>query len=436
MPLGAAAAAVGGQILGAKLSHYANADLQSRQFAEQEKLQQRAVEANAAAVRNQAPLQVTGMQQAGLNPASVAGTGAPVVSPGAAAGASTQLGSVFDGLSQLVQAIKQPSETEKVYAETGLVQANTERAEAETAKVYQEVKVVTPKVLSKMDQEIDKLRQDVRSAKNANDMFDSQRKFLGEHSKAVFSGFIQKLQDQGTYDSLSSDTKDTLAKLANGELVVDQGSFDALMKTIEAQSKLSDADRKLVENAFANNLTVRQFMDDDVMNALTKFPADTRKELYTRIDKMNKEIEGIAQDIKTSKTQAALNKALERLHDFNREASELNDVKWLAKQGRFDDVDTRTWEQSLNNVQEMFQGVTRAMEMMIMSRMAGQAAGQAAAPQQSSGPKIQPPSDADVRRYNAPRTFNQTNEYGGDGRTIYRDFGNYRQPGGRDAPSY
>lgn len=420
MPLGAAAAAVGGQILGSALNYHFNKDLQSRQFAEQEKLQQRAVEANEAAVRNQAPLLVTGMQQAGLNPAGVTGTGAPSVSPGAAAGASSQLGSVFDGLAQLVAAIKQPSETEKVYAETGLVQANTERAEAETVKVHQEVQIVTPKVLTKMDKEIGKLSQDIRSAKNANDMFDSQRKFLGEHSKAVFAGFVQKLQDQGLYDSLSSDTKDTLTKLANGEISIDQGAYDALIKTIDAQIKISDADRKLIDNAFANNLTARKFMDPEVMNALTKFPSDTRYELYTRINKMNKEIEGIAQDIKTSRTQAALNKALEKLHSFNRESAELNDVKWLAKQGRNEDVDVRTTEQSLNNLQEMFQGVTRAMEMMIMSRMAGMAAGQAAAPK-SSGPKIETPTDSDVRRYNAPRTFNQTNEYGNSG--SFRPFG-------------
>ena len=128
--IGEAAAAVGGQVMAAKMSHYANADLQQRQFAEQEKLQEHAVQANADAVRNQAPLQVTGMQQAGLNPASVAGTGAPSVSAGAASGSQSSLGSVFDGLSQLVQAIKQPSETEKVFAETGLVHANTDKVRA------------------------------------------------------------------------------------------------------------------------------------------------------------------------------------------------------------------------------------------------------------------------------------------------------------------
>lgn len=418
MAIGAAAAAAGGSILSAKLSHYSNADLQSRQFAEQEKLQERANEANSAAVRNQAPLQVTGMQQAGLNPASVTGAGAPAVSSGTASGAASQLGSVFDGLSQLVQAIKQPSETEKVFAETGLVRANTEKVEAETAQVHQQVNVVTPKSLSKMDADIAKLHQDIRSAKNVNDMFDSQRNFLKEHSKSVFAAFIQKLQDSKMYDSLSDDTKDTLSKLASGELIVDQGAYDALIKTIDAQTKISDADKKLIDNAFANNLTVRQFMDSGVMDALTKFPEDTRKELYKRIEKYSKEIEGITQDIKTAKTQASLNKALERLHTFNRESAELNDVKWLAKQGRIDDVDVRTSEQSLNNLYELLQGTTRALEMIIMARTAGRSAGTAPA---GSSPPIVKPTESEIKRVNAPRTFNQTNNYGSY--ENYRSFG-------------
>lgn len=418
MAIGAAAAAAAGSILAAKLSHYSNADLQSRQFEEQEKLQQRAEQANADAVRNQAPLQVTGMQQAGLNPAGVTGAGAPSMSAGVAAGAASQLGSVFDGLSQLVQAIKQPSETEKVFAETGLVRANTEKVEAETAQVHQQVNLVTPKTLTKMDADISKLHQDIRSAKNANDMFDSQRNFLREHSKSVFAAFIQKLQDSKMYDSLSDDTKDTLSKLASGELTVDQGAYDALIKTIDAQMKISDADRKLIDNAFANTLTVRQFMDSGVMEALTKFPEDTRKELYKRIDKYGKEVEGITQDIKTAKTQAALNKALERLYNFNRESSELNDVKWLAKHGRNDDVDVRTSEQSLNNLYELLQGTTRALEMMIMVRSAGRAAGPGFA---GSAPPIVKPTESEIKRVNAPRTFNQTNNYGSFG--DYRSFG-------------
>lgn len=416
---GAAAIGALGNIAGAKLSHFANMDLQGRQFAEQEELQRNAAKLNATAVRNQAQLQAQSLQNAGLNPAAVTGAGAPSVQAGAAAGSTSQLGNVFSGLAELIAAAKAPSEIEKTVAETNFVGAQTEKTGAETRGIEQQVNHVVPQLMEKTGKEIDSLGESIRNAKNVNDAFEAQDKFLREHSSAVFDQMRTRLKDKGFWDSLAPNTRATLERLADGDITIGTGEYDGLVKAIDSQMKLSNADKDMIKNAFDSNVLLRQYSDAGVMKALTKLPEDVRNELYTRIKKMNQEIQGIVQDIKTSKTQADLNKALEKLNTFRRESEELDDVKWLAKKMRNDDVDIKTSEQSLENIWDLIKSWNGVVQSAVGGYAAGRGLGYGR--QSENKPNIFAPTPAEMDKVNRPRSFKESFDFG-DNHTQYRNW--------------
>ena len=93
--LGAGFAAPLGNLAGNAANAYYNSALQNQQFENQMRLQDRAYYYNQNAVQQQARLQALGMQQAGLSPSGVAGTGAPSLQAGAAAGATSTMSNIF-----------------------------------------------------------------------------------------------------------------------------------------------------------------------------------------------------------------------------------------------------------------------------------------------------------------------------------------------------
>lgn len=386
--------ALAGNVGGAVLGQYMANKQMDKQLANQKELQRHAFDLNQKAVQQQAQLEVNGLRNAGLNPAGADGSGAPAVQPGSASvGNVPTLGNIFDGVAEIVQAAKMPTDIANT-------EANTANTRTNTAATQQQIDFVVPKVLDKMDKDIASLVESIRGARNLNDSFEAQDKFLREQSRVIFDRMRSNLIDKGMFESLAPDTQQTLDDLANGSITVGQGEYDALIKAIDAQSKLSDADRRYIDNAFANNLTVRQFMDEGVMKSLAKAPEDARKKLYKDIDRLNAEIEGIKQDIKVGRADVALKRAQKLRTDFERESAELNDVKWLAKHGRDDDVDVRTWELGLQQGYDFLSNSARALETYVLVRGAGESAGRAARPdpETASRPVIIAPTEGQMIR--------------------------------------
>lgn len=382
-----------GAIAGAKLNHYANADLQQRQIDAQERFQERTFQMNQTAVQNQAPLQLHGMENAGLNPASVAGNGAPSVQSGSAVGASSQLGNIFDGISEIIQAAKMPTDVE--------------RTKTETAATKQSMELIVPAQVDKLAGEAASLAESTRSNKNANDAFEASDKFLREHSRFMFERLREKMKEDGTWDALLPDTKQSFDALAAGTHSLGVGEIEALKKVIDSQAQLSDADKKLVDNAFENNIKLRQWKDDDVMKAIARLPKDNQDLLHKQMSKVDADIAHIYQLINESKASEALKYAEKARVQFERESAELNDVKWLAKHGRFDDVDVKTWEQSLETVKEVgLSGLDFAKTVAsgyLLGRGIG--VGKSASTPAPEPSRIFPPSDRQIMKTNAPKSF-------------------------------
>lgn len=389
---------IAGNIGGAMLGQYMANKQMDKQLANQKELQRQAFELNQQAVKQQAQNEVVGLKNAGLNPALADGSGAPSVPAGSASvGNVPTLGNIFEGVAEIVQAAKMPTDIANT-------EANTANTKTNTAATQQQIDFFVPKVLEKMDKDIESLVQSIRGSKNLNDAFEAQDKFLRDQGKVIFDRMRTQLQEKGMYDSLAPDTQKTLDDLAEGSISVGQGEYDALIKAIDVQSKLSDADRRLIDNAFANNLTSRQFMDKGVMNALTKAPQDLRNKLYKEIDHYSAEIAGIMQDIKVGKAEVALKKAQTLRTNFERESAELNDVKWLAKQGRFDDVDVRTDEMALENVNKRIDDLLHLAEMMAAARLAGTSARPRENPETKPRPVIIAPNEGQMIRSHNSRS--------------------------------
>lgn len=399
---GGALGSAAGHAVGAGVGYLLNEATADNQLERQKELQQQAFGLNQLAAQNQASIEVNGLRAAGLNPAIANGAGAASISPGSAsAGTTPTLGNVFDGIANIIAAAKAPSDISRTQAETSNLGAMTGKIGEETKEVSQRVNIVTPKVVSKLDADISNTLESVRNAKNFNDAYEAQNKFLKENSQFVFSQMQSKLESQGLWDSLSEDTKDTISKLASGEISVSQGEYDGLIKTINAQKLLSDSDMALVKNAFDTNVLVRQFQNSGTMKALETAPADAKAFMYKQMKKIDAEIQGIYQDIKVGKAEVALKRAQKLKTEFERESSELNDVKWLIKNGRYDDADVRTWEQSLDNMYQMLGKVVDGAGHVA----SGAAVGKSLQSGSVNTPKIVPPSDKQVIQVNSPSTF-------------------------------
>lgn len=384
--------ALAGNVGGAVLGQYMANKQMDKQLSNQKELQRHAFDLNQKAVQQQAQLEVNGLRNAGLNPAGADGSGAPAVQAGSASvGNVPTLGNIFDGVAEIVQAAKMPTDIANT-------EANTANTRTNTAATQQQIDVVVPKVLDKMDKDIESLVESIRGAKNFNDAFEAQDRFLREQSRVIFDRMRANLIDKGMFESLAPDTQQTLDDLANGSITVGQGEYDALIKAIDAQLKLSDSDRRFIDNAFANNLTIRQFNDKGVMMALTKAPQDMRNKLYKEIDHYNAEIQGIMQDIKVGRAEVALKKAQILRTNFERESAELNDVKWLAKHGRDDDVDVRTSEMALENVNKRIDDLLHTVEMIAAARVAGTAARPRENPETQPRPVIIAPNEGQMIR--------------------------------------
>ena len=209
--------------------------------------------------------QVEGLRMAGFNPAMVAGAGSQ---PGA---------TVSQGNADMPQTMPLDfgfAQLALIDAQKRNIDANTDKLEAETTNLgdtRENIKAdtdlkVAQKLLSGANK--DKVDEEVTNLRNINDAFAAENESL----KSMGEVMANKWKSSDWYKKLAPDTKATVDAIADGSLPLTVGAVRALDKVIKAQKDLSDADRSIVDNAFANAVTESMFKDSKVMSALAKMP--------------------------------------------------------------------------------------------------------------------------------------------------------------------
>lgn len=263
--------------------------------------------------------EIEGLRMAGFNPAMVAGAGtqaAPAVTKG-----SSDMAQTVD-LSQIAQ--------------LGLMEAQKENIEANTEKTKAETQI------SKWDQpknvQANTANQeaaanhnvvDAQRIQNINDAFADENEAIAGFGQTM----AQKWQKTEWYKALSPDTKETINSIADGTLPMTIGGMTALSKVIEAQKGLSDADRRMVDNAFANVITEAMWKEPKVIEALKMLPVTQQNEAQSRtvknivetgilrIDKANKE----------DQRNVYLHQDPDKLYlEYQKEPNLENLIKWLS----------------------------------------------------------------------------------------------------------
>lgn len=263
--------------------------------------------------------QVQGMRLAGLNPASLDGSGNPNVAAAVSQGSAAQ------------------GENVQMDPAAALLKAQADNLEADTAKKRAEVSNVDQDTDLKFAQKLftnenaDKVNKEVQNIQNINDTYADTNRFLVDFSR----GMAEKWQSSPWYNKLAPQTKDTIDAIASGEISLTIGGIQALQKTIDVQRDLSDADRKLVSNAFDNAITESMFNDKSVMAAISKEPKNRQDKLKAEIDKINAEIPEIRakvvnlyDDLKTKKLNREQLQV--EIDSFKR-----NDLGYLKSKGEY-----------------------------------------------------------------------------------------------------
>lgn len=228
--------------------------------------------------RQAAQVQVHGQQNAGLNPAMAEGgiASAPTVSAGSAGIGSMGLANVFDGIANIIAAAKAPSEIAQI-------EATTEKTGAETENVKYDYTALKPEQVKKMEKDIEKLNEDIQSARNFNEVYQTKSDFIKEQGSAIFTGWKDQLKGTGNWDKLPEKTRQTIDSLANGDIELDVGSVEGLNQIIQSQTNLSEADKRVMTNLVDTTVAMKQLKNGKITDKLAKFtPA--------QYDKLQKEM--------------------------------------------------------------------------------------------------------------------------------------------------
>lgn len=266
-------------------------------------------------------IEAHGLRMAGFNPAMINGAGAspaPTATKGSADMAPTN-SMDLGGIAQLA-----------------LINAQRDNIEAQTDKIKAETNVTKwDESPNKQADTANKLASALRNGADAgriqreNEAFDEENEHLAGFGQAM----AEKWQGSDWYKGLSLDTKSTIDLIASGEVPLSVGAVRALSKVIASQKDLSNADRALVDNAFANAITEAMWNDDKVRSALALMPvtmqdkskAETAKNIVEtgilRIDKANKQDE----------RDVYLHQDPDKLYlEYQKNPSLENLVKWLG----------------------------------------------------------------------------------------------------------
>lgn len=349
-PLGGAIGSMAGNLIGQGVNYMANKSLQENQFENQTELQRRAADINTEAVKNQAMLEKVGMQQAGLNPAGVNGQGAPSLQAGAAAGANSTMGNIFGGLAEMIAAIKAPTEIEKMQAEKALTEGQTEKTAAETDLTHEQKynlmldsDLVKPEQARELFERANKHIQDAQNAlaqaDNTNaitDIINAQNDFIKQYSSSIYSSYMDNLKSTKQWDKLPPRTRETIEKLASGEIEMGTGELQGLKEIINTQTGLLERDRDGL-NAMLDTIVTRKQIDTkNIINALRDFPVNQRKLMMSQISDYYAQARKAGADASRTGTLEWLDK-----HTSD---------DWLIQHGLTEEVERKKYKEVLNNL--------------------------------------------------------------------------------------
>ena len=349
-PLGGAIGSMAGNLIGQGVNYAANKSLQENQLSNQMELQNRAYMLNQQAAQNQAQNEVIGMQQAGLNPAGVNGQGAPSLQAGAAAGANSTMGNIFGGLAEMIAAIKAPTEIEKMQAEKALTEGQTEKTAAETDLTREQKynlqldsDLIKPEQARELFERANKHIQDAQNAlaqaDNTNavtDIINAQNDFIKKYSSSIYSSYMNNLKSTKQWDKLPPRTRETIEKLASGEIEMGTGELQGLKEIINSQTGLLERDRDAL-NAMLDTIVTRKQIDTrNVINALRDLPVNQRKLMFSQITDYYAQAKKAGADASRTGTLEWLDR--------------MNSDTWLIEHGLTDELERKKYKEVLNNL--------------------------------------------------------------------------------------
>lgn len=283
-PLGA----VAGNLAGQGINYLTSNKMAEDQFERQKELQKRANDINMQNAGRMAQIQVTGMQNAGMNPAGTQFTSAPTQQQGAAPMPTVpHLGNIFQGVAELIAAAKAPTEIEKMIADTSLTKAKTSESEAQTGKIGAETENITydyttmkPEQVKKMEKDIEKLNEDIQNTRNVNEIYQTKSDFIRTHAPSIFTGWRDQLKSTNNWNKLPEKTRQTIDSLANGDIEMDVGSIEGLNQIIKTQTDLSEADKNVMQNLVNTSVALKQLKNNKILDKIAKMPDAQYNKLY------------------------------------------------------------------------------------------------------------------------------------------------------------
>ena len=247
-----------------------NADIS---YMRQKELMKRQNMMNLANVKSMPSLEVEGLRMAGFNPAMVAGAGsksAPTVSQGNA-----------DMPQTLQMDAGQIAQLELVEAQRRNMDAQTDKLKAEVPQIQEQTKNTIADTLFK-GANTQKVEEEKKQIQNLNERYSDQNNLI----KPIGQAIADKWQNEPWFSKLASDTQETIRGIANGELELSVGGMDALERAIKAQADLSDADHKIIKNAFDNAVLDGQFSEKAIFDAIKKLPQSQQEQIEAQKDKL------------------------------------------------------------------------------------------------------------------------------------------------------
>ena len=300
---------------------------------------------NNANIANAPQKQVEGLRMAGFNPAMVN-------SVGTAAAANVSQGNV--DMPQTIPFDFDFNGAALLEAQKENLEAQTEKLRAEVPQVAEETQnTIVDTLLKNANKE--KVEQEKQNIQNMNERYADQNNMIKPMGQVI----ADKWQQQPWFDKLLPDTQETIRGIANGDIELSVGGMDALERAIKTQSDLSDADHKVIKNAFDNAVLEGQFSDKAIFDAIKKLPESQQKQIEAQKDKLLAERDKILYKMKE-----LIDAELRGKHLSNEQLDKIvksftaGDLDYLKSQGEYGKWFEKYSEEMLMRLLPMISGGT------------------------------------------------------------------------------
>lgn len=309
--------------------------------------------------------QVNGMKMAGLSPAG-------------AMNQAPSVPSVSKGSVGMAENVEFNPENMLLEAQAENLKAQTEKTEAETDKITgADTKNTEADTLLK-NASTDEKKALTTQINNINEQYKDENEALKGYGKAM----AQKWTESDWFKALKPDTKETIENMANGNTPMTVGGMTALFKTIKSQGDLSEADNKLVKNAFSNAVLETVFTNTDLWNAETEKTLRDNNLKIAQTGNLNKQNEKMDAEIARLKyrfkdiidseidkmdSERNVNNANYWMKLKEKLAFEYENMDLSRAEGRYDNYAWRTLENTVDKLVDIlkyFVGFTGAGKFM------------------------------------------------------------------------